>query len=63
MTTHSSLNQTKCTRAPTKRHCSPTEAVLVGRLAALPDFARILEARPHGVDMGKEVGSCGKDAT
>ena len=40
------LNQTKCTRAPTKRRCSPTEAVLVGKWLALAGFVEILKAHP-----------------
>ena len=40
------LNQNKCTWAPTERHCSPMEAVLVGEWAALPGFAEILKMCP-----------------
>ena len=49
---HSLLTKTKCTWAPTKRHCSPTEAVLVGRSVALPGPSRIFKVHPHGVDAG-----------
>ena len=50
-TTRSSLNQTKCTWAPTERCCSSVEVVLAERSAALPGFARILKACPRGVDV------------
>ena len=40
------LNQTKCTWAPTERCCSPAEAVLVEKCAALLDFAEIFKAHP-----------------
>ena len=49
--TCSLLNQTKCTQAPTERHCSPMEAVLVGSLVALPGSSRIFKAHPCGVDV------------
>ena len=41
------LNQTKCTRAPTKRCCSPAEVVLVGKWVAFPGFTEILRAHPQ----------------
>ena len=41
------LNQTKCTWASTKRHCSPAEAVLVEKCVAPPGFAEILKAHPQ----------------
>ena len=40
------LNQTKCTQAPTERHCSPAEVVLVGKWVACPGFTEILKAHP-----------------
>ena len=40
------LNQTKCTRAPTKVHCSPAEAVLVRKWVALPGFSEIVGMHP-----------------
>ena len=45
MTAHSSKpNQVHMDT--TERHCSPAEAVLVGKWAALPDFTEILKAHP-----------------
>ena len=40
------LNQTMCTGAPTERHCSPVEVVLVEKCVALPGFIEILKAHP-----------------
>ena len=51
MMTHSSLSQTKCTRTPTKRRCSPTETILVGRLAALLGSSKIFRVHLCSVDV------------
>ena len=40
------LDQTKCTWAPTKRCCSPAEAVLVRKWVALPGFTEIVGKHP-----------------
>ena len=76
VTIHSLLNQTKCTWAPTERHCSPMEAVPVGRSAASWAWAPLgylrcihvvwtltVITKADALVNLKEVSSCSEDAT
>ena len=45
------LTKTKCTWAPTERHSSLMEVVLIGRSATLLGVSRIFKVHPCNVDM------------